>query len=336
MNYYKVLGIEENATQEEIRQAYEKQVKLFKLEVKDEKRLDKFLDLFKEAYDALIYKEAIVEDQQEEIFDQEVSALFKNNKIKEKAADVTEKEEVINSSSENIEGSYAATVLMSREEILRESLIQYNKSEEEKIIFKSKEDFEDCDGFFDDEDDDDEEDFDEKIIKRIKQKNSSKNKKSSNQRKNNSSKKNNASKNDKEYNDRDRDRDRDSRGLRNRNSNKKGVVKKEKASHEILNVLLIPLKIIALPIIAILSILIFICRIISISSWLVAKIIIIGVIAIAAIHGYQIYTGQEVINYNIFIACGIGFIVSLFLPSIVRIVPNMLQGINNSLKNFVF
>ena len=30
MNYYKVLGIEENATQEEIRQAYEKQVKLFK------------------------------------------------------------------------------------------------------------------------------------------------------------------------------------------------------------------------------------------------------------------------------------------------------------------
>ena len=81
MNYYKVLGIEENATQEEIRQAYEKQVKLFKLEVKDEKRLDKFLDLFKEAYDALIYKEAIVEDQQEEIFDQEVSALFKNNKI---------------------------------------------------------------------------------------------------------------------------------------------------------------------------------------------------------------------------------------------------------------
>ena len=330
MNYYKVLGIEENATQEEIRQAYEKQVKLFKLEVKDEKRLDKFLDLFKEAYDALIYKEAIVKEQQEEIFDQEVSALFKNNKIKEKAADVTEKEEVINSSSENIEGSYAATVLMSREEILRESLIQYNKSEEEKIIFKSKEDFEDCDGFFDDEDDDDEEDFDEKIIKKIRQKNNSKNKKSSNQRKNNSSKKNNVGKSNKEYNDRD------SRGIRNRNSNKKVVVKKEKASNEILNVLLIPLKIIALPIIAILSILIFICRIISISSWLVAKIIIIGVIAIAAIHGYQIYTGQEVINYNIFIACGIGFIVSLFLPSIVRIVPNMLQGINNSLKNFVF
>ena len=203
MNYYKVLGIEENATEEEIRQAYEKQVKLFKLEVKDEKRLDKFLDLFKEAYDALIYKEAIVKEQQEEIFDQEVSALFKNNKIKEKAADVTEKEEVINSSSENIEGSYAATVLMSREEILRESLIQYNKSEEEKIIFKSKEDFEDCDGFFDDEDDDDEEDFDEKIIKKIRQKNNSKNKKSSNQRKNNSSKKNNVGKSNKEYNDRD-------------------------------------------------------------------------------------------------------------------------------------
>ena len=55
--------------------------KTFKEEVKDEKRLKKFLDLFKEAYDALIYKEAIVKEQQEEIFDQEVSALFKNNKI---------------------------------------------------------------------------------------------------------------------------------------------------------------------------------------------------------------------------------------------------------------
>ena len=53
MNYYKVLGIEENATQEEIKEAYNRQVQTFKEEVKDEKRLEKFLDLFKEAYDAL-------------------------------------------------------------------------------------------------------------------------------------------------------------------------------------------------------------------------------------------------------------------------------------------
>ena len=43
MNYYKVLGIEENASQDEIRQAYEKQVNTFKKEVKDQKRLKKFL-----------------------------------------------------------------------------------------------------------------------------------------------------------------------------------------------------------------------------------------------------------------------------------------------------
>ncbi|MBP3915633.1 MAG: molecular chaperone DnaJ, partial [Clostridium sp.] len=133
------------------------------------------------------------------------------------------------------------------------------------------------------------------------------------------------------------DRDRD-RSVSNKYSdkNKKVIVKKEKGSNGILNLLLIPLKVLALPIIAILSILIFICRIISISSWLVAKGIIVGVIAIAAIHGYRIYIGEVAKEYNVFIACGIGFVVSIFLPSIIRIVPNTLQGINNSLKGFVF
>ena len=46
VNYYKVLGIEENATQEDIKEAYNRQVQTFKEEVKDEKRLEKFLDLF--------------------------------------------------------------------------------------------------------------------------------------------------------------------------------------------------------------------------------------------------------------------------------------------------
>ncbi|MEN8078348.1 DnaJ domain-containing protein [Clostridioides difficile] len=330
MNYYKVLGIEESASQEEIRQAYDKQVKTFKEEVKDEKRLEKFLDLFKEAYDALNCEENIVQDQNEEIFDEEVSALFRNNNIKEKPEDKLVEKEIIKTESSKIENSYAATVLMSREEILRESLIQHHKLEEERIVFRSKEDFEDCDGFFDDED----EDFDEKIIRTIKQKKKAKNKKSSSKKKNNSAKKDNVSRNDKEYDSRDRDRGNNNSGKTR--GNKKVTVKKEKASNGILDLLIIPLKVLSLPIIAILTILIFICRIISISSWLVAKVIIVGVIAISAIHGYQIYTGQAVSNYKIFIACGVGFIVSLFLPSIVRVVPNMLQRINNSLKKFVF
>lgn len=324
MNYYKVLGIEENATQEEIKEGYNRQVQTFKEEVKDEKRLEKFLDLFKEAYDALNYEESIVQNQMEEIFDEEVSALFKKNKIEEKPVDISLNKEEVKVANQNIENSYAATVLMSREEVLKESLIQHHEPEEERIIFKSKEDFEECDGFFDD--DEEEEDFEEKIIKKIKQRNPYK------KNKNNSSvKRNSINKNNKEYNSRDRDRD----NIANneyKEKNKKVVVKKEKNS----GLLLIPLKILVLPVIAILSILIFICKIISISSWVVSKVIIVGAIAIAAIHGYRIYIGQVAREYNIFVACGIGFIVSIFLPSIVRILPNILQGINNSLKDFVF
>ena len=327
MNYYKVLGIEENATQEDIKEAYNRQVQTFKEEVKDEKRLEKFLDLFKEAYDALNYEESIVQNQMEEIFDEEVSALFKKNKIEEKPVDISLNKDEVKVANQNIENSYAATVLMSREEILKESLIQHHEPEEERIIFKSKEDFEECDVFFDD---DEEEDFEEKIIKKIKQKNPYKKNKNSS-----SVKRNSINKNNKEYNSRDRDRDRDRDNIANneyKEKNKKVVVKKEKNS----SLLLIPLKILVLPVIAILSILIFICKIISISSWLVSKVIIVGAIAIAAIHGYRIYIGQVAREYNIFLACGIGFIVSIFLPSIVRILPNTLQGINNSLKDFVF
>ena len=40
MNYYKVLGIDENATKEEIKKAYDKQVQTFREEVKDEKLED--------------------------------------------------------------------------------------------------------------------------------------------------------------------------------------------------------------------------------------------------------------------------------------------------------
>ena len=42
------------------------------------------------------------------------------------------------------------------------------------------------------------------------------------------------------------------------------------------------------------------------------------------------------VQYKIFILCAIGFIVSLFLPSILRVLPRILEGINNRLKRFVF
>lgn len=52
-DYYKLLGVEKNASKEEIKEAYEKQVEKIKKEVVNEKRLNQFLNLFKQAYEAL-------------------------------------------------------------------------------------------------------------------------------------------------------------------------------------------------------------------------------------------------------------------------------------------
>lgn len=52
-DYYKILGVEKNASKEEIKEAYEKQVEKIKKEVVNEKRLNEFLKLFHQAYEAL-------------------------------------------------------------------------------------------------------------------------------------------------------------------------------------------------------------------------------------------------------------------------------------------
>jgi DnaJ-class molecular chaperone len=49
-DYYKILGVEKNASKEEIKEAYEKQVAKIKREVVNEKRLNQFLKLFDQAY----------------------------------------------------------------------------------------------------------------------------------------------------------------------------------------------------------------------------------------------------------------------------------------------
>lgn len=53
-DYYKLLGVEKNASKEEIKEAYEKQVEKIKKEVANEKRLNQFLKIFDEAYEALV------------------------------------------------------------------------------------------------------------------------------------------------------------------------------------------------------------------------------------------------------------------------------------------
>ncbi len=164
MNYYKILGVDENSTLTEIKQAYDNQVKTFKDEIKDEKRLEKFLELFKEAYESLNKDEKIL-NRHIKTFDEEVNDLFNKNKIKEKSREVLQNKDIINFEDKTLENNYDCTILMSREEIMRESLIENNKPKKDRIIFKSREDFEEFKDFFDNEEE-------ERVEKKIRKKKS--------------------------------------------------------------------------------------------------------------------------------------------------------------------
>ena len=88
MDCFNILGIKEGASKEEIRQAYEKQVNKFNNEVRDKKKLDKFLSLFKAAYDELMkefeekeLEEKIIKNIEEEYTHNK--GLNENEEIKE-------------------------------------------------------------------------------------------------------------------------------------------------------------------------------------------------------------------------------------------------------------
>lgn len=460
MNYYKVLGVEENASKEEIKRAYEKQVAYFKSEVKDEKRLNKFIELFDEALAALnVEEKEIIQpiEENEGVFDEEVSKLFKSVEEKEKSRNVNDEDKIIgdcpkdsfeeyskvkckeilgedfseNSNIEtsniasdeknivnlndgmklyikedkvengigntivedanksinedkdinkdkaindsidikepqNINESYAATIIMSREEIEREVLKESAKKSEVPI-YKSKVEFESVNEFFNndyedefDSEDEYENDFIGKVIKnkKNKKKSSIKNKKENIKKKNNDSERNKGYNNTKKSNTSNGKNDGFSKNNRQgenyqnesavqsdkigRQAVKGGVnkrinkVENKQKSVGVTSIVLIPLKILALPIIAVLTLLGIICKVLSVSSWIVSKIIIIGAIAISAIHGYRIYTGQIPREYNIFVICAIGFIISIFLPSVLKLISSSVDTSNKALKGFVF
>lgn len=98
----------------------------------------------------------------------------------------------------------------------------------------------------------------------------------------------------------------------------------------------LPLKVVAFPVIVILSIIIMIMDVLNMALWIVTKLLIIGSVAVAAIHGYQIYSGISLIKYEIFAACLGVFVVSIILPLIFKTIPKPLKIINNKLKAFVF
>lgn len=76
-DYYRLLGVEKNASKEEIKAAYEKQIDKIKKEVVNEKRLNQFIKMFDEAYEAL---NKLEENNLDSKFVDENSTLIMNTK----------------------------------------------------------------------------------------------------------------------------------------------------------------------------------------------------------------------------------------------------------------
>ncbi|WP_061313601.1 DnaJ domain-containing protein [Clostridium botulinum] len=248
-DYHKILGVEKNASKEEIKEAYEKQVEKIKKEVVNEKRLNQFLKVFDEAY------------------------------------------EVLNSIEENSIRDKDETLIIKPKEIEQEQVVNNGKN----------------------------------LVSRNRSKSRSKN---------TSSKKRDTSKRSFSEN---KDKKNKLNDNREEKSRKQKVVEKSPKSNskQIFDLLMLPLKILALPLIAVLSIIVLVCQIINVISWIASKVLIVGSISIGAIHLYQVKMGQ-VMNYNILVLAASVLLASFFLPYILKFLLTVFQKLNNMLKDFVF
>lgn len=265
MEHYKILGVNENASMEEIKEAYESKVNKFKVDIKDEKRLKEFVKVFDKAYQEILL----------------------------------EREKNQNKQTRVIEGR-------------DKNLKQASKNNLDKVSWDKYDDFKDKHS----------NEYKEEIRVSKGEKRSTSKNSSMKRQKTNKKKPSNSSNKD-----------------TGRQKNKRDVTKKQanlkEESSSFSTLIKVPFKILALPIIAVLSVIIFLCKIVNLISWISAKVIMIAAISVSAIHGYQIYIGQPIQN-NIFILSALAFGVSLFLPSILRVLPSLLEGINNKLKKIVF
>ncbi|MGY0373006.1 DnaJ domain-containing protein [Clostridium sp. JNZ J1-5] len=243
-DYYKILGVEKNASKEEIKEAYEKQVEKIKKEVVNEKRLNEFLKLFHQAYEAL---NSLEENQ---LMDKNQTLIMQTQEV--------EREPGVNNKSEN-------------------SISKGRSASTKKNDFTSKE-----------------------VSKNKDKKNKS-------------------------------------------NDNKEGKARKRKTveksqknnTKQIFDLVKLPFKILALPLIGILSVIILLCQVINVVSWIASKLLIVGAISVGAIHLYQVKLGQT-INYNILILAASVLLLSFFLPYVLRFVLKVFKKLNNVLKDFVF
>lgn len=252
MEHYKILGVDKNATMEEITKAYEKKIKEFKTDINDEKRAKAFIKIFDKAYEDIK-----LERESHQTDNSVVMGIDEFN------------------ANEDLEYD------LERESVEAKN---YSSSAKEKKKTSSN-------------------------STSVKKKKSSKN----NPVKRSSTEKSN-----------------------DKNNIKDKEVAKEKREYSMIGALLqLPLKAIALALIVILSTILLLCKVISLASWLASRLIIAATIGVASIHGYQIYIGHAV-RYDIFILCAAAFIIALFLPGIVRIVPSIIGGVNDKLKSYVF
>lgn len=248
MENYKILGVDESASMEEVRRAYENKVKEYSENIKDEKRAKAFIKVFDKAYEEI--------------------------------------------KLERSRNQYQQTMIMNSKEV-------DSRQNSKNLDRDNNEEYEE-----------------ESTATKRKKKSSSRNVKSKNQNNKNKSKNNDKSKEEKRS-----------------NSRKEGS-KKKKESSSTSELIKLPLKIVILPIVALLSLVIFLCKIVSLISWIASKVVMIAAIAASAIHGYQIYIGHAA-QYKIFIISGIAFIVALFLPIVLKTLISILESINNGLKKLI-
>ncbi|SFD36356.1 J domain-containing protein [Clostridium uliginosum] len=249
-DYYKILGVEKNASKEAIKKAYEKQVEKIKKEVVNEKRLNEFLKLFDQAYEAL---NSLEESQ---LMDKNETLIIQPQEVQKELEVNNKSKNYISRNNSKSKGRNAST---KRNDVSQKG-VSKNKDKKNKL-----------------------------------------------------------------------------------NDNKEEKARKQKAiekspksnTKQIFDLLMLPFKILALPLIAILSVIILLCQIINVVSWIASKLLIIAAISVGAIHLYQVKTGQT-INYNILILAASVLLASFFLPYILRFVLKVFEKLNNVLKDFVF
>jgi len=253
-DYYKILDVERDASKEEIKKAYEKQTEKLKKEVVNEKRLNQFLKIIDEAYDAL-------------------NSIEENQSINENRTLIMNPPEDQKELEDNNSINYTDR--------------SYSKSKGRSSSRKKN-------------------GFTGKVVSQDKDKKSKDKKSKINENK-------------------------------EEQLTKRKVTEKRSKSDtkSILKLIKLPFKILALPIIAVLSIIIALLQIINIISWIATKLLIVGSISAGAIHLYQVKMGQTM-NYNILILAVSVLLASFFLPYILEFVLKVLKTLNDTLKSFVF